>query len=145
MGFISDLKIMYHMVCSKNTGANHEQRLENFYSSQMNDYDDFRRRLLHGREQMMGLLPLESGSNLIDMGGGTGNNIEALAPRLKTINSVTIVDLCGSLLNVAKKRIEKKNGKMFLLLMQMQPSISLALAWRMQSLFVFAYHDPQLV
>lgn len=145
MGFISDLKIMYHMVCSKNTGANHEQRLENFYSSQMNDYDDFRRRLLHGREQMMGLLPLESGSNLIDMGGGTGNNIEALAPRLKTINSVTIVDLCDSLLNVAKKRIEKKNGKMFSLLMRMQPCISRTLEMRMQSLFVFAYHDPQLV
>ena len=72
---------MYHMVCAKNTGANHEQRLENFYSSQMEHYDDFRRRLLHGREQMMGLLPLEAGANVIDMGGGTGNNIEALAPR----------------------------------------------------------------
>jgi S-adenosylmethionine-diacylgycerolhomoserine-N-methlytransferase len=111
MGFISDLKIMYHMVCAKNTGANHEQRLENFYSSQMEHYDDFRRRLLHGREQMMGLLPLETGANVIDMGGGTGNNIEALAPRLSNINSVTIVDLCGSLLNVAKKRIEQKRWK----------------------------------
>jgi S-adenosylmethionine-diacylgycerolhomoserine-N-methlytransferase len=132
MGFISDLKIMYHMVCAKNTGANHEQRLENFYSSQMEHYDDFRRRLLHGREQMMGLLPLETGANVIDMGGGTGNNIEALSPRLSTINSVTIVDLCESLLNVAKKRIEQKRWRMFLLLTQMQRSISQTLDRRMQ-------------
>lgn len=108
MGFISDLKILYHMVCAKNNGVNHEQRLENFYSSQMDHYDDFRRRLLHGREQMMGLLPFSKGANLIDMGGGTGHNIEALAPRLNILNSVVIVDLCNSLLNIAKKRIKNK-------------------------------------
>ncbi len=108
MGLFSDLKILYHMACSKNTGVNHEQRLENFYSSQMEHYDDFRRRLLHGREQMMSLLPLLPGDNLIDMGGGTGNNIESLAQRLGPLNSVTIVDLCKSLLKVADNRIGQK-------------------------------------
>jgi S-adenosylmethionine-diacylgycerolhomoserine-N-methlytransferase len=42
------------------------------------------------------------------MGGGTGSNIEHLGPRLGQLSSVTIVDLCPSLLETARRRIAER-------------------------------------
>ncbi len=49
MGFVSDLGIVYHMLRSRSGGSSHGERLEAFYREQAGAYDDFRRRLLHGR------------------------------------------------------------------------------------------------
>jgi S-adenosylmethionine-diacylgycerolhomoserine-N-methlytransferase len=41
------------------------------------------------------------------MGGGTGANLEFLSTRLQTLQQATIVDLCPSLLEAARRRIEQ--------------------------------------
>ena len=108
MALLSDFKILWNMAFTRNSGNDHAGRMESFYSSQMEGYDDFRKRLLHGREAMMQSLPINNGDTLVDMGGGTGSNIEALGAKINLLKSVTVVDLCPSLLKVAQKRIQQK-------------------------------------
>lgn len=108
MSFMSDLGILYHMAFAKAKGASHADRLEAFYRSQAGAYDDFRRRLLHGRPRLIKALPaLPAGARVVDMGGGTGSNFEYLADRIPGFESVTLVDLTPSLVKVADERIKK--------------------------------------
>jgi S-adenosylmethionine-diacylgycerolhomoserine-N-methlytransferase len=109
MGLVSDFRILYHLVFSRASGDSHGERLEAFYRQQAGAYDDFRKRLLHGREQLMQALEVPAGATLLDMGGGTGANIEFLGDRLTQFKHVTILDLTPSLLKVADERI-RKNG-----------------------------------
>jgi S-adenosylmethionine-diacylgycerolhomoserine-N-methlytransferase len=107
MGLTSDLRILYRLAFTRVRGASHADRLDAFYRNQADGYDDFRRRLLHGREEMMRSLDLPAGGRLLDMGGGTGSNLEAIADRLPQLGRVEIVDLCGPLLRVADERIAR--------------------------------------
>jgi S-adenosylmethionine-diacylgycerolhomoserine-N-methlytransferase len=88
-------------------GRDQAERLEIFYRYQAQDFDDFRRRLLHGREELMARLDFPEGGRLLDMGGGTGSNLEYLGDRLQRLQSATIVDLCRPLLHVAQERIRR--------------------------------------
>jgi S-adenosylmethionine-diacylgycerolhomoserine-N-methlytransferase len=110
MGFRSDMRVLWHLLSAKaKTGADHQERLEAFYSGQREAYDAFRKRLLHGRERLMEMLPLpEIGGRLVDMGGGTGSNLEALGDRIRTLENASVLDLCPSLLHVANERISQK-------------------------------------
>src|SRR5215831_12547495 len=107
MGIASDLRILYNLTCKRIRGNSHQERLEAFYRHQADGYDDFRKRLLHGREEMMQALEVPPGGRLLDMGGGTGANLEALGQRLATLGEVTVVDLCPSLLKTAEARIAR--------------------------------------
>jgi len=89
-------------------GDDHAQRMESFYGGQAGAYDDFRRRLLKGRESLYRQLPKPKGGVWVDMGGGTGSNIENLADSIDQLKQVYVVDLSESLLNVATKRFEEK-------------------------------------
>lgn len=109
MGFLSDLKIIGHLLFASHKGDTHGERLEAFYREQAGAYDDFRRRLLHGREEMIRSLDLPAGGRLVDMGGGTGSNFEYLGDRRNTLAEMTVVDLAPSLLKVADERFQK-NG-----------------------------------
>lgn len=108
MSLLSDAKVLYHLVLSPVRGNSHQERLESFYSGQAEAYDDFRRRLLHGREDLCNLLPLPEGGVWMDMGGGTGSNLEAVGDRIKNLSRVYVVDLATSLLGVAKRRAEAR-------------------------------------
>jgi S-adenosylmethionine-diacylgycerolhomoserine-N-methlytransferase len=108
MSFASDLRILYNLTFKRIRGTSHQERLESFYQHQADDYDDFRKRLLHGREEMMRAIEIPANGRLLDMGGGTGSNIEHLSDRLHTLDRVTIVDLCPSLLETAKRRIRER-------------------------------------
>ena len=107
MSFSSDLKIIYHMLFTRGRGKNHAERLDNFYSGQAEGYDDFRKRLLKGREEMMQAVPAADDSVWVDMGGGTGANLEFIAEKIPRMKRMYVVDLATSLLNVAGKRFEK--------------------------------------
>jgi S-adenosylmethionine-diacylgycerolhomoserine-N-methlytransferase len=109
MGLVSDLRIVYHLVFGKVGGASHGERLEAFYRRQADAYDDFRRRLLHGRQELMTALEIPPNARVVDLGGGTGSNFEYLGDRLRQFQSLTIVDLSPSLLRVADERI-LRNG-----------------------------------
>ena len=56
MGFLSDLKVLYHLVLKPVRGKNHAERMDNFYGGQAEAYDDFRKRLLKGREDLLEMI-----------------------------------------------------------------------------------------
>ncbi|KAL9000401.1 MAG: hypothetical protein Q9169_000918 [Polycauliona sp. 2 TL-2023] len=96
--------------------------LESFYKVQADVYDETRKRLLCGREDMLALaaaqLNFQAQQGLfrhskpvwVDIGGGTGSNIEAMHAFLDVpefFAAVFLVDLSPSLCQVAKSRFQR--------------------------------------
>ncbi|KAI9704040.1 MAG: hypothetical protein M1820_005662 [Bogoriella megaspora] len=102
-----------------------QDALESFYRAQASVYDATRQRLLHGREDMLGMvaaqlkLRTENGTLArrpiwVDIGGGTGYNIEAMSQYIDVpafFKSVYLVDLSPSLCEVAVSRFERLGWK----------------------------------
>ena len=107
-GFFNDLRILWHLVVSRATGNTHEERLESFYKGQAGGYDSFRRRLLHGREDLFQQLPAVEGGVWMDLGSGTVENAERWGERLSAFKQAYLVDLSSSLLKVADQRIQDR-------------------------------------
>ena len=108
MGVAADLQILWHLLLAPVRGKTHSERLESFYQGQAAGYDDFRARLLPGRAELYRSLPAPAGGRWIDMGGGTGSNLEHLADRLPQLAEVFVVDLSPSLLKVARQRVAER-------------------------------------
>ncbi len=117
--------------------------MESFYRSQAGSYDEYRRKLLHGRPkvravvcvrrvcvcaraacavaltrevcgthtQLFGSLPNLRGAVWVDLGAGTGYNLDLMAEagKIEGYEKIYLVDLSGSLLKQAAERV-KKNG-----------------------------------
>lgn len=95
------------------TGTSHKERLESFYAPQADAYDHFRSRFLHGRDGMLRacarkMLDLEGSGELVwvDLGGGTAENVKTMAKYidLSKFTKIYVVDICGPLCNVARKK-----------------------------------------
>lgn len=100
----ADLPILRAMLRGMPKSANQADSLAAFYAPQADSYDRFRERLLHGREQLIGKLPLVEGAHIVDLGGGTGRNIEYFGNRVSRIRNYDVVDLCEPMLERARKR-----------------------------------------
>lgn len=111
MSFASDLKVLYHLLLRPVRGDSHAARMENFYSGQADAYDDFRKRLLHGREQLYQTIAKDRSGVWVDMGGGTGSNLEFIGDPIHQFSKVYVVDLATSLLKVAEKRATERGWK----------------------------------
>lgn len=110
MSLGNDLKILYHLVLRPVRGKTHSERMESFYAGQAEGYDDFRKRLLQGREDVYReVVDRSAGGIWVDMGGGTGSNLEFAGDGIRRFEKVYVVDLAESLLGIVKKRSEK-NG-----------------------------------
>ncbi|ORT60628.1 class I SAM-dependent methyltransferase [Streptomyces sp. CB03238] len=109
MGIHSELRVVRHMAFPRVTGATQAERMESLYRPTAHVYDAFREhRLLHGRRDLVGMLPTAPGSHLVDMGAGTGNNIEYLGERRRgECRRITLVDVSASMLDVARRRVER--------------------------------------
>ncbi|MCA9199249.1 MAG: class I SAM-dependent methyltransferase [Planctomycetales bacterium] len=108
MSFLADLKVLYHLAFKRVKGDDHAARLDSFYSGQAGAYDDFRKRLLKGRQEMVASIPFPDNAVWVDMGGGTGANVEFAGNQtLARLQHVHLVDLSKSLLDVAKQRIQE--------------------------------------
>lgn len=83
------------------------QRLQAFYAPQAGRYDAFRKRLLHGREELMQRLPAAPGDVVVELGCGTGENLERLGERLAGLHRLILVDLCPALLEQARARTSR--------------------------------------
>ncbi|KAI9293726.1 hypothetical protein K502DRAFT_366453 [Neoconidiobolus thromboides FSU 785] len=116
--FQSQFKFIYSCFI-KPLGKNSDQqsRLESFYKDQATIYDDTRSQLLRGRTTMLKLCASklsemkQEGLVWIDLGGGTGWNIEKMNSffPIKNFDKVYLVDLTPSLCKVASERF-KRNG-----------------------------------
>ena len=105
--------------------GNQQDALESFYKSQASIYDATRNRLLQGRQDMLALVAAqvryrrESGQIAqkpiwVDIGGGTGWNIEQMQAQLDVqtfFHAVYLVDLSTSLCDIARQRFERLGWK----------------------------------
>lgn len=112
--FVGDLKVLGAMWFGKIAGDTHQDRLECFYRSQAHLYDGYRSRMLHARVPLMSRLPVEADRKgevvWIDLGGGTGSNVEYVAPAIAEgwFKRIVVLDLTPSLCEVARERVEKR-------------------------------------
>jgi len=111
LGLFSDLRTLVHASFAPVRGATHAERLEEYYRDQADSFDAFRPKLLHGRPELLRALTIPDKAYLIDLGGGTGSNIEALGERRERCRKIDIVDLCPSLLRVAEGRVKRLNWR----------------------------------
>lgn len=109
MSTLARLKTLYYLTLSPIRGNSHEERLESFYRHQAGDYDAFRERMLHGRDELFAALPVEPGGTWVDFGAGTGRNAERFGDRIDDFEKAYLVDLSTSLLKVANERTQN-NG-----------------------------------
>ena len=108
MAVLNDLRTLWNLVMHRTRGATHQERLDSFYSGQATGYDDFRRRMLHGRQEMIQSVPFPEGGVWVDLGAGTGENAEHLGENLARLGHMYQVDLSISLLEQATKRVEHR-------------------------------------
>ena len=103
----ADARILWSLLRGAAREGSHAQRLQAFYGPQARGYDAFRERLLHGRRELIQRLPARRGSRVVELGGGTGRNLEFFGPRIHRFASVEVVDLCPALLAVAAQRADR--------------------------------------
>ncbi len=101
---MSEAQVLLRLLRGQPRHGTHAERLEAFYRPQAEHYDTFRERLLHGRAELMERLAPRPGAHAIELGAGTGRNLEFLGERLPTLGSVELVDLCPALLEQARRR-----------------------------------------
>ena len=99
-----DARVLWNLAKPSLRTGSHAQRLEHFYSDQADDYDAFRQRLLHGREEMFSKLTFPPDGVWVDLGAGTGENLERIGEAADRLSQMHWVDLSPSLLKVARKR-----------------------------------------
>jgi S-adenosylmethionine-diacylgycerolhomoserine-N-methlytransferase len=104
-----DLLVLRQFAIGLRGDGDHAARLEAFYGPQAARYDAFRERLLHGRAELLARLAPQAGSHLVELGAGTGRNVEFLGERARELD-LTLVDLCPSLLAVALRRHADANN-----------------------------------
>lgn len=102
---MKDVRILWKLARGMGKEGDHQERLESFYDGQADHYDSFREKMLHGREDLATLMVKGAGDRVLDIGGGTGRNLEFFADRIPQCDWVEVVDLCRPLLEVAERRI----------------------------------------
>jgi S-adenosylmethionine-diacylgycerolhomoserine-N-methlytransferase len=102
-----DLGVVLAMLRGPGSAGSHADRLQRLYRDQAAGYDRFRERFLHGRKELVERLPAGAGARIVELGAGTGANLEHFSPRLEAFETVTLVDLCPALLDVARARCRR--------------------------------------
>ncbi len=105
---MGNLKTLYHLLLNPVRGASHAERLEAFYGPQASNYDNFRKRLLHGREALFESLPVTPAQTWVDLGAGTGASLDFMGARCRDFAHIHLVDLSPSLLAVAGERVAQR-------------------------------------
>jgi len=104
----NDLKTLWNLVARRARGNSHQERLEHFYSAQADGYDDFRRRMLHSRVEMIQSIPVPENGIWVDLGAGTGENAEHIGESISQLKAMYLIDLSTSLLEQAQRRIDDR-------------------------------------
>lgn len=113
-----DLWTLYNILFSSRnvaTRSTQADKLEAFYGPQIADYDRFRQKMLWGRVPLLRALVAHCGKSFdstelvwIDVGGGTGYNVEKMAEivDIGCFKKIYIVDLCPSMCEAARERVQ---------------------------------------
>jgi S-adenosylmethionine-diacylgycerolhomoserine-N-methlytransferase len=104
MRIVADARVLAALVRGMGGRGTHAERLQRFYAPQAAGYDGFRERLLQGRERLTATLPIQPGAFVVELGAGTGRNVDLLGARAGTAGSIVLVDLCPALLAHARTR-----------------------------------------
>jgi len=101
---LAEARVLLALARGTPRAGSHAEQLQRFYAPQAETYDAFRERLLHGRRELVDLLPAAARDRIVELGAGTGRNLEFFGPRLEQLDQVDAVDLCPALLDVARRR-----------------------------------------
>jgi S-adenosylmethionine-diacylgycerolhomoserine-N-methlytransferase len=101
---LADSRVLLQMLRGQSRVGTAAERLQAFYAPQASRYDDFRARLLHGRSELIDRLTTPQGGVVVELGGGTGSNIDRFGRRMQRLERYTLVDLCPALLEQARSR-----------------------------------------
>jgi ubiquinone/menaquinone biosynthesis C-methylase UbiE len=96
----TDMQVLKAMWFPSIKGSTHQEQLESFYKTQAHLYDSYRCRMLHGRKPLVQSMPASSGDVWVDLGGGTGSNLEFFGAKIIEFKKVVVVDLTPSLVQV---------------------------------------------
>ena len=100
-----DLRVLIHLLRGMPKRGSAAERLQGFYAPQARDYDAFRERLLCGRRELVAALDLPDGASVVELGAGTGRNLDFFGERLGRLGRVDLVDLCPALVEQARARV----------------------------------------
>ena len=100
-----DWVILRQMLRGIPRNGSHAENLQAFYGTQARGYDRFRERLLRGRAELVAQLPLPANAYVVELGAGTGRNVDFFGARLDDIGRLDLVDLCPALLERARARL----------------------------------------
>lgn len=100
----NDAAVLGRLLYGMPRANSHAERLQAFYAPQAERYDSFRERLLAGRRELMRKLAPAPGAYVVELGAGTGRNIEFFGDAINTLDRVDLVDLCPALLDRAARR-----------------------------------------
>src|ERR1700722_9045859 len=103
---LADSRVLLQMLRGQSRVGTPAERLQAFYAPQATRYDDFRARLLHGRSELIDRLTTPQGGVVVELGGGTGSNIDRFGRRMQRLERYTLVDLCPALLEQARTRAQ---------------------------------------
>ena len=104
------MKTFYRLAAAPVRGETHSERMEDFYREQAESYDATRTKMLHGREQLVELIPIPDQGVWVELGSGTGIGLEFLDNRsdtAKSLQQVHLVDMSPSLMDIAHQRIDR--------------------------------------
>jgi S-adenosylmethionine-diacylgycerolhomoserine-N-methlytransferase len=100
----SELRTVWNLLRGMPGSGATADRLERFYRPQAATYDRFRSRLLAGRAELIDRLLPSPGARVVELGAGTGYNLELWGPRVRQLGTLELVDLCPALLAEARSR-----------------------------------------
>jgi S-adenosylmethionine-diacylgycerolhomoserine-N-methlytransferase len=103
----ADSRVLWQMLRGQPRVGSAAERLQAFYAPQATRYDAFRERLLHGRSELIERLAIPADGTVVELGGGTGSNIDRLGTGLERLRRYTLVDLCPALLAQARPRARR--------------------------------------
>lgn len=102
--FGADARILWRLARGRPTRGDHATRLQDFYAPQAARYDDFRERLLHGRDELIERLEIDKGMRVVELGCGAGSSLERIGRDAPQCAAIQLVDLCPALLAIAQQR-----------------------------------------
>ncbi|MBL8298885.1 MAG: class I SAM-dependent methyltransferase [Rhodanobacteraceae bacterium] len=133
----ADAGVLLSLLRGMPRNATHEQALQAFYAPQAAHYDAFRERLLQGRRELLQSLDLPHGARVVELGGGTGRNLDFLSDaQWERIARIQLVDLCPALIERAQIRSKTRP--------QLEVIQADATCWRPQGLVDCVYFSYAL-